>query len=45
VKVNKHEEIGKTIAEMHKNAWSLHSYQVTGTSSNPSHFLLFERGD
>jgi hypothetical protein len=32
VKVKKHEEIGETVSEWQKNAWSLHTYQVTGFS-------------
>ena len=37
-------DIRKRIEEWQKNGWCLHTYQATGTSGNPSHFLLFERG-
>ena len=45
VKVEKHKDIGKTIEEFQSNGWRLHAYQAIGTSFNPSHYLLFERGE
>ena len=45
VKVKKHEGIGKTVDEWQKKGWCLHTYQAIGTSGNPSHYLLFEKGE
>jgi hypothetical protein len=45
VKVKKHEEISKTINKLQKEGWCLHTCQATGTSSNPSHYMLFEKGE
>jgi hypothetical protein len=39
-----HKDIGKNIKEMQKNGWIFHTYQVAGTPSAASHYLLFEKG-
>jgi hypothetical protein len=45
VKVGNHNEIHRTIEEWQKDGWCLHTYQAIGTSGNPSHYLLFEKGE
>lgn len=44
MRVKKHEDISKTISKWQKKGWELHTYQAIGTSGNPSHYLLFEKG-
>jgi hypothetical protein len=39
-----HKDIAKTIREMQKNGWLLHTYQATGMASSVNHYLLFEKG-
>jgi hypothetical protein len=45
VHVNHHREIGKTIADWQAKGWRLHSYQVAGSPTAVSHYLLFEKGE
>ena len=45
VQVNHHREIGKTIADWQAKGWRLHSYQVAGSPTAVSHYLLFEKGE
>ena len=45
VHVNHHREIGKTIVEWQARGWRLHSYQVAGSPTAVSHYLLFEKGE
>jgi hypothetical protein len=44
-----HEDVGRTIEELQREGWSLHTYQAAGMGSGPlsfqiNHYLLFERG-
>jgi hypothetical protein len=45
VEVKDHEDVGKTIEQWQKNGWRFHTYQAIGTLGNPSHYLLFEKGE
>ena len=45
VQVGHHKDIGKTIEDMQKMDWRLHTYQVTGRDIWISHYLLFEKGE
>ncbi|MFB0501337.1 MAG: hypothetical protein ACETVP_02590 [Candidatus Bathyarchaeia archaeon] len=45
VQVGHHKDIGRTIGDMQKMGWRLHTYQVTGRDIWISHYLLFEKGE
>jgi hypothetical protein len=45
VQVGHHKDIGKTIEDMQRRGWRLHTYQVTGRDIWISHYLLFEKGE
>jgi len=45
IEVGHHKNIPKTIEDMQKTGWRLHTYQATGQATLVSHYLLFERGN
>jgi hypothetical protein len=49
IQVNSHKDVGKTIEELQKNGWNLHTYSTAGSagpmSSFVNHYLLFKKGE
>ena len=47
VYVDSYKNVGKTIENMEKNGWRLHTYWPinVGRGTDVDHYLLFERGE
>jgi len=45
LQIKSYENISGRIKACQKDGWRLHTYQAIGTSGNPTHYLLFEKGD
>ena len=45
MEVPDHENIGAVIKGRQNDGWRLHTYQAIGTSGDPCHYLLFEKGE